>query len=356
MSNQVPYSEYNVEDRDRVVDCFDSDIRWVMLMNNKQFITTIMTLVKKEAGPRGKDVRFAGAAIVGGPNDDLNELIDDSTLDIVSPKLKTRMAKKRSNQHTFSSLHDFFKARSPQEKKCNVYFFGDAYSTGGSSEFVAIHWNCCIVDARNNRHFTVWYDPSEALEHVEEAYNFEKIKKNNILRVLAHSKYPIITFKTPQRAQQACAEHPGQDVFCQTWVLLFASVYINDACAGFARIDFAHWQTQPLKMWAKCLATRMPKSWQPTLNDPMYGGFFGNCRRIFNSEDGPITRLETLPEMRSMESVGSSELVPCVYSVITHYLGLEKLYIPIKPCITRDDYEAALVFHGKKVDNEEVAI
>ena len=305
-------------------DQFDHDMEWVTLMNNRNFLSTLMRTVIKDSGK--KNISFRGAFLYGTPGKDISELIDTETIDLVFPG-KEKIKKTLTKQSIFTSVESFIKHRKPLPNKCNIYLAADLY---GSGQYISTHWNSFILDLRDPDYkYLVKYDPSEDMEVDEEVYNFDQKKRNNIIKVMEdYTNDDTITLRTNQRAQQFCAEHAVQDVFCQSWVVLFASVYINNCFEDYSKINFIKWQTQPIKLWLTCMATKMPKSWQPTLQTVLYYNFFTYCRRYKNeSRCSIVEKVPTIIDKRKGRGK-SNKHVPCVYSLLTHYLGLKKLYSP----------------------------
>jgi hypothetical protein len=311
---------------DEMGAAFDCDIDWVTLMNDRAFMASLMRTMLKEAGSDGNNMRFGGACIIGRKRDDLTLLKSPLTLDLVSSTMKLYKPRKRTHQSVYNTYSQFLDANPPRIEKANIYFAGDAH---GSGEHISIHWICYIIDLRPPTRL-IWYDPSVESGEQGDAYNFSPKKKRRILKTVG-KKLPINIFKTMDlqewktrdRAQQWCATSPSQDVFCQTWVLMFASVFINGAWEGYKRINFVKWQNQPLKMWARCITSRMPKTWHPMLQNQSYVTFFTKCRRYIPGT-GPT--LETLPPI--VAKPHAAPIVPCILSIITHYLGLDSLYNP----------------------------
>lgn len=295
---------------------FDCDVNWVTLMNNRLFLREVAdTIIGETKSP----VRLGGACIIGDRSDDLRLLIDEQTLDLVTPNLRQQINTNSDEQSLYTTLNNYITRHSPQRGMCNLYFVGDAH---GQGEHIDIHWNCCVVDMRPGCEALVWYDPSSSLSGGG-SYNFSNIKQYKLIQALRKhipKSYVSIELQPAERAQQFCGKHPAQDIFCQTWVIMFASAYINNVFDLYATIDFIMWQNEPLKMWARCIVSRMRKgrnSWQNEVNRN-YKPFITYCRRYI---PGQGTNVYRLPRIVSSTKRGQKKQ-PCIFSAISHYLNM----------------------------------
>lgn len=299
----------------KVLDAFDCDINWQALMMNRKFLVAIIKTIFKEAGVP-KDVRFSGAFVYGSiekkGRTDLTDLQDEETVDLVSSKLKGKHPRRGGKQHIYNSFKEFIEHRKPMKHKRNIYFFGDASSAG---EYVSVHWTCFVIDLVNKKPVLLWFDPLE-----NNKINFKDkfhLKKAWITDFLVNNDYVsdarfIISEKSPQ--QIVCA-HPAQDVFCQTWVLMFMAVYIDKNPVVFSRfteIDWSVWQNEPLKLWLNCLRKRMPKTWENTLFDDKYKGFFTICRKQVKGSKYDV-------KLKSLKPLPINEKESCIENIINYF-------------------------------------
>lgn len=263
MSN---FESYKLNDRGKLMKTFNCDIFWVSAINETNFLNVLMETVISDAGKRGNHVRFGGT---------------------IRPK--TTPAK-------------------PKKDYVNIYFVEDAF----------LRWTCCLVEMRPSKTtepVMIWYDPSDQLGRCTP--RFDRNRKDQVIRQFEPMQ--VIDLKTPERVQQFCTNHPAQDIFSLSWSVMFSSVYINDAFNDFAKIDFVRWQTQPLKMWIRCIIARLPPNWIDILDEPKFKRFFSHCRRVVGN--GYDAVVERLPKIHKFEGKK-----PCIYSVITYYLQLPKPY------------------------------
>lgn len=315
--DMTEFKQYKLDNLPKILNQFDCDVNWVVLMNNRLFVNELgKTMIAETKNP--SDFNIGGIFIYGLLQDDMTSLKDEQTVDLVTTRnTKNYISKDKNKQSIYYNLQDYMKNNRPDNSKCNIYFVGDV---SGSGEFLSIHWNCFIIDFRQGKKF-IWYDPSDELFEGGFSYNFNPIKKMHIANTL---KMPILDLKTMFRAQQFCASHPAQDVFCQTWVFMFASAYINNLFDWFAKINYIKWQNHPLKMWIRCITSRLPKGKNSWFNElkKNYKQFFLYCRRnvpIAINRNNVI--VEKLPKIIKMPP--GKKKVPCIYSVIKHYIELE---------------------------------
>ena len=321
----------------------DSDVSWVALMNNKEFYHSIAQFVIGET----KNVIYGGSVIIGFANDDLKTLIDEYTIDLVIyrkiRRYKWKFLQDHTKQGVFKTLSDWMKhTNSDRDSRFVLYFFGDAHNTDKKSEYTEVHWNCYILDTVEKK--LVVYDPSDQEDKKSEdvyVYNFNPHKKQAIQQAIcdhwnitlkspvnARSRKPLKTKKeqytlvqvyTKERAQQVCEfGHPSIDFFCQTWVLLFASAYINGVFDYYKQIPFEIVQNFPLKMWANCVISRL-EEWKETLSLPEYRLFQSYCRM---ERDG-VGICYKLPKIIKQPCSNK----PCIVSVITYFLKLDECVV-----------------------------
>jgi hypothetical protein len=253
-----------MNDRGKLLRTFNCDILWVSLMNDKEFVKVLMATVLKDAKSKARHVKFCG------------------------------LLKTNEDPKPFKKGY------------ANIYLVEDDF----------LHWSCCIIEDRRVRvknPVMIWYDPSDELSPC--VPKFDHHCKDRVINKF--EKMMVLDLKTPLRSQQFCSKHPARDIFSSTWCAMFASVYINNAFDLYARIDFVRWQTQPLKMWVRCLITRLPSGWQAKLKNHKYKQFFSHCRRVIGDKHDAI--VERLPSIHR-ESTGK---FPCVYSILLYYLGVQ---------------------------------
>jgi len=322
---------------------FDCDMRWVTLMNNKIIISDIVNYMIKEAG-RAKDSVFRGSAIIGDRDTDLSNLLDVQTIDLIAfpfiqvrqkypveEKLKDQAGKnahkdktsvdelKQSGlepQQVYPTVHHFFETNPPLKNKVNIYYFGHAH---GEGKHVDIHWNCLIVDMKNNTYFM--YDPSDE-QGPDQGYNFDSIKKRIIFEGMTAQVYDVsktipknVTTLPPsgQRAQQFCAAWDDKygivaDVFCQSWVLVFTSAYLNGVVDEFFSIDFRKAQMMIVKVFFSCLLSRMSVYYKGVIKEKEYASFFKVCRQC---DEKKCVLKKVLPIIPT----GKKKL-PCIVSIV----------------------------------------
>lgn len=220
------------------------------IMVNKEFRRLLTQIIIDEV--KKKSVVYKGSVIIGSVGGEpksevssLQNLKDEFTVDLISNMIKKSSKCDNPNQQClYKSVQDYLRANSPEEKTINIYYIADAH---GEEE--EVHWNCVIVDGVENR--IVLYDPS-----TQGGYDFSKTKRDAFLSELAEiTKIPVYTIVFDMVQQIFCDpyKYPGADIFCQSWVMLFSSVYILDMLDKFSKINFAKLQSLPLKMWLICM-------------------------------------------------------------------------------------------------------
>jgi len=245
MSKQIDYSS-----NDDISDILDCDHELMSLMNNKLVIADdIMAPLLKG----NKKYVHGGSFYFAGEKDDMNSLIDFLSHDIVSPV--TVCKKRKKCQSIYKTVLSFFESNHPDESKGSIYFVGDAQQSG---KYIEVHWNCFVVDIGNKTIW--WYDPSHDNESEKDyVYNFEPLKKDEIVKTI--NKILAIEFKTTMifgkhRAQQVCSGNDAIDIFCQSWVLMFAAAVIDNVVWDFINLDFYTYQNMILKSWIQCIFNR----------------------------------------------------------------------------------------------------
>jgi hypothetical protein len=229
---------------------FDSDIEWVKLMNNKIVQRDLLEHVLKPVADKHV---FRGSFLYAGSADILNRLVDTQTIDIVSGGLKPKRGK-NGNQSVYNTVKEFFDTNPLVEGKINYYLIGDAHGTG---KYIGVHWICIVADTNKQR--VEWYDPSmEVGDNLSTyKYNFNYGKLIDIMNEfwykgfgLPLENYWLAPVCGAHRAQQICEEgHPGTDVFCQSWVMMFIAAHSCGKVTEFLGLGFNWYQTMILKSW-----------------------------------------------------------------------------------------------------------
>jgi hypothetical protein len=265
------------------------------VMINKEFRRSVANIIIKEANDNRKDklnVAYKGSCIIGSSTNDPKEEISKltalkdkhkETVDLISKFDKTKCGKTKeqkesawaTSEHTlpkthspqciFKTIKEYLDYNFPEEGKINIYYVAHAH---GSGQNIDVHWNCVIVDYPEKK--IVWYDPAtyndeNEEDSEEETYNFSITKKTEFVSVLTKmTKLPCYDIQFDDAQQRVCdPDFHGADTFCQSWVMLFSSLYINnktypDLIDKFAKIDFETYQTLPVKMWLKCIFKHYP--------------------------------------------------------------------------------------------------
>lgn len=360
----------------------DSDVAWVTLMNNKEFYATIGKYIAQERNAlTGTEqlVTYGGACIIGFGTDNLEVLIDEYTIDLVIYGKRGKFyqqAEDDTKQGVYKTVRDWAKTTSTNaNSRFILYFLGDAHGSGKGDDYPEIHWNCVIVDTVDR--VLIVYDPSdEELEiHGNDLiYNFNPKKRAMALKELCETlgiflnipddkrnrrkstpmreqkirenqvEYKMQFVFTQERVQQICEfGHPSLDFFCQTWVLIFASAYVNDLFDMYKYIPFEKLQNLPLKMWVNCILSRGMKAnekepvdskipvaspnpvaslreWRETLDKKEYALFRSYCRTEINGE----SKCFLLPPVQKQVC----EDRPCIFSIVTNFLGLQECVKP----------------------------
>lgn len=290
-------------------ETFTSDIQWVSFMNNKLFVYDLMNEIIKDSGR--KDVVFGGSAILS--DDSLQTLKEEETIDLVSSKMKSSKNKKKGNyQDVYTSYALYLEDHPSEEKGVTIYFVGDA---SGEDQYISIHWNCYIVDRVRDE--IVWFDPADEDNKPKnpDDYDFAISKKNTILTAVT-SLYPlpIFNYRTANQPQQYCHPvSPAMDTFCQTWVIFFASAYLNDYLDSFYILPFNRISNEPLKLWIKCVISSM-KDYAYHFKGKEYAKFLSHIRLY--TPEGTLL-MKKLPNVAKVK-VKNRE--PCIKYVLDHYL------------------------------------
>jgi hypothetical protein len=287
---------------------YDSDIAWVTLMNNRMFVSDIVTFIINESDKEDK-YTFGGTCILGNQYDNFSAIIDKETIDLVEPNLKPKKGGK--NQSLYKEYKDWVHDHPPNPNKSTIYFVGDGH---GHSNAIDIHWNVFIASADKKE--LIWYDPSMEQRNFGGGYNFDV---NKIVTVKTAFGNPEIKFVVPpHRAQQFCDDtHSAADVFCQSWVVFFVSAFLYDpTLKTFFALDTLKYQTQPLKMWLLCVLSQMPE-WTNTLKRPEFKEFKTYCR-TYDCRSLKTDAVK-LPKIIPQESRKRKKPLPCIHSVFENF-------------------------------------
>lgn len=223
------------------------------IMVNKEFRTLFAEIITKEAKT---DSVYKGSVIIGSVGGEeeheissLKILKDPYTVDLISAKIKKSSKCNKKTQCIYRSVEDYLNANPPEKDKMSIYYVADAH---GEEE--EVHWNCVISDDINKR--IVLYDPS-----TQGGYDFAEIKRTTFIQTLEKmTGLPAYRIVFDVVQQIFCdPKYPGADIFCQSWVMLFSSMYILDLLDGFAKIDYIKLQSLPLKMWLICIFNKYDK-------------------------------------------------------------------------------------------------
>jgi len=281
------YTEVVSKGVDHLLDC---DFEFMRLMNNKLVVRDdIMAPLLKN----NTNYCYGGSFYFASDTDNMNSLIDFLSHDIVSPITKCR--KRRKCQSIYKTLEDFFKANPPDTTKRTIYFVGDAHTNG---KHVEVHWNCFIVD----KNTIWWYDPSFDEETKRQrVYNFSVEKREKIKTTIGSINTPktLTRIYGTHRAQQVCTDSSKAiDIFCQSWVLIFAASAIEDVNEEFLHLDFPFYQNKILKAWLKCLFKRSSELRGELQNDSR-GMALSYCRIFRDIKDFPKGRvvIEKVPDI-----------------------------------------------------------
>ena len=320
----------------KILDVFDSDVAYVTLMNNKELIHDIMSLVIKEAVEeknRPPNVCVFGGSFVWGRgmgfsgDTNLSSMVDPYTVDIISNLFKeSKPAPDHKTQGIYRNFSDWIRRNNPKPKKITIYFAGEAHADEGlhpgKQKHLDIHWNCFIVDLIQKKIF--WYDPSESINDVSSGYNFNNSTKEyictylNLAGGIESEAYDLLTFS---RAQQTCnPAYPDADIFCQTWVIFFASAWVNNCFPAIVVFPFEKISNFPLKLWMKCVISRL-EDWHETFKRKEFKLFQSFYREKLTDYE---VRLVALPEPVKQKC----HKKPCIYSVITLIMDLNDCYNP----------------------------
>lgn len=244
---------------------YDSDVQWVILMNNRHLIREMMSLVE------GENVSFGGGCILGDNDGDLSSLIDRETVDLITPNVRVRG--KNGSQDVYPTFEEWFtdhapgtvarapEAVSPEGDTTTIYFFGDGK---GSGEYIDVHWCCAILSGCDR----LWFDPSGKFSP---NFSMKKIKmiEKVVGGVFTHYDKRMQYFCDP--SDLAC------DIFCQTHVIIFAHCYAKNLLQEVDKIDYSYLQQVPLKKWVKVIRPFLP-SWEETFRRPEFRNFWSHVR------------------------------------------------------------------------------
>jgi len=303
---------------------FDCDVNWVKLLNNKLVIKDFVDYIVKDS--KNKDVLFHGSFICGLK---LHSLIDEETVDLVSPNLKLSdkihtvykhkfVGKGLGFQRHYNTVEQYLDDHTPVKNKINIYFIGYAI---GEGKYLSIHWNSFVVDFPDKKKgFILWYDPAYDEEQKETGlyYNFDQTLRKSTEKLISFrynvEVYGLVYGK--YRAQQVCDEsYESVDIFCQTWILFFLSSYIEENKSNkklstwrkFLDINYDRHQNKVLKSWINCVLSNM-KDYKDYPSLPMYEGLL-YCR--VQRKD----RVKLEPTIKIKKDKNSS----CVKSVVDYF-------------------------------------
>lgn len=271
---------------------FDIDVEFTKLMNSKEQYNPIMDFILRKHLDKFK---YGGAFVFGYENSNLIDLIDKNgpSHDIVWEGFRQNVKGNKLKQGLYKTIEDYFNVNKPDNKKETIYFVGDA---NGNGEYVDVHWNCFIVCKGR----ILWYDPTYSKEIEEEDseygtkalltnlddYNSEEdedyvyseesedeleynsdsdfeeeqekseIDLNNFdsdkqKQIIDYFEKELILVEPEEPAQYYTEQGPlYTDIFCQSWVLLFASAYVEKEMENYlTNLDFFKYQTVILKQW-----------------------------------------------------------------------------------------------------------
>ena len=309
-----------------------SDGRWVELMNNKELTADLMDFLIKEADVYNEGDSgfvYGGRCIFGEKGSHIIEtdLVDEMTLDLVDPAFRRKRKGTRNTQGQYPTIEQWLKDHRPDEYRNTIYFIGDAHYEGVDEETgkpeIGIHWNCFIVVPRKRE--LILYDPTEEKTLSDDfVYNFVKEKIDMILEAVQDlggyfTQYTLSRILPEKRAQIYCDwMDTACDVFCQSWVMCFASAYMcgEEICKKFLGLDFVLNQTIPLKAWLQCVfSTKEMEGWRPSYEKPELKLFRSYIRgKIVNSEDVIAVRYpKVYPEPERKKGVSK---IPCIVSIV----------------------------------------
>jgi len=238
-------------------EIFHADDRWIRLMSNRIYFQDFMAVILRNSALEGP-VCYQGNFFYSTA-EDITPLIDEETHDIVS--LAASRFTPVAGQTIYPSVTEFFldKRHRPIENCTNIYCVGDIHGTPEGGDF-NVHWNCfiCVLSSKPGASRVVWYDPAISKESVDAGvpYDFSQPKKQSILNSLFRftGRLPVDT-KTPVvRAQRVCnAAFDCVDSFCQTWVMMYVSAFIEGRDKEFLNLPFDKYANLVLKTWLYCL-------------------------------------------------------------------------------------------------------
>ena len=278
------------------------------IMLNKEFRRLLTECSIKDSGRN--DVVYGGSCIIGNifktsPKYKVNleGLKDAYTVDLIAIDVETKCARGKDKQCTYSSVEEYAAKNSPPPGKLSIYYISSAT---GSGKNLDVHWNTVIVDPKTQR--VVVYDPSG------DGYNFDSDKRMMFCKSIAKNySYDMVSVEFDESQQQVCnSACAGVDIFCQSWVVFFAAVYITDQLKGLAKIDFSKYQALPLKMWVSC----MVKRYRDILSVEDYGLDLTHFFRyvILQGEKTKEYMIANMPEI-----VPCGDKMPVVYSIIKNF-------------------------------------
>lgn len=282
-----------------VDDVFRADDRWIRLMANRNYFREFMEAILP-ASEIEEPVCYQGNFFFAD-DEDITPLIDAETHDLVVNKPSKFTSVK--GQNIYASPLEYLLQHRPVNGCLNVYFVGDVHGEANKGDF-NVHWNCFMVTAGNDKTWILWYDPAYTASHVmRRTYNFDQTKKKDIVDSLYRitGKVPVITISPPEQAQQICnPEFDCVDSFCQTWVLMFAAMYIEGNVKEFLNLSFKKYGNLILKTWLYCIIKARPslKEWVTEMKGAVLKNF-SYCRLqppqgAVDDSDVVITKVDTL--------------------------------------------------------------
>ena len=280
----------------------EADNIWLQWMSNKSVYAELITTIIFDT-----DYKYLGSAYIAGNEDIviaistieqnlLNKAVHDPfnhdiiyTSNILDNKDNIELLSKKRNKKNYSDItisYNHFeptKNYNPElqyiygldvvnisvEKKYQSYFehptkdlkkdekgvifFGNAIQIENDQELL-VHWIACIIDTEKNKVF--WYDP--ALDYsfninLLDYSNFPLWKKDWILYCI-REKYgddiELVDICSNNKAQQVCSvEELDNDIFCQTWVLMFVDAYTHNMWEQMNLLRYEIYGSKILKEW-----------------------------------------------------------------------------------------------------------
>jgi hypothetical protein len=210
-----------------------------------------------------RDMIYGGAYYVSSAKSyfekflkDEPKYVFDMILNLPKPRNRPSNIKKPTSVYGeisqyFYSIDEMVHVRTAPLGKRTVFFFGELHDISGY-----VHWCTCILDLI--RDCIIWFDPAIGLEDQGQSYDFKA--KERIISSFQR-KYFLseeLSYICRERPQYVCETGAiAVDRFCQSWVILFLDMFVNELETQFMQLKFRRYQTMIIKSWWICWLSKL---------------------------------------------------------------------------------------------------